>query len=57
MNNLIQDYVSVYRSGYSTETVLLRLTDIILQNMDRQCFTPLVAMDLSAALILWSIEY
>ena len=48
-NNLIPDYVSAYRSGYSTETVLLRLTEKILQNMDRECITPLVAMDLSAA--------
>ena len=29
--------------------MLLRLTDKILQNMDRQCITPLVAVDLSAA--------
>ena len=47
MNNLIPDYVSAYRSGYRTETVLLRLTDEILQNMDRQCFVPLLAVDLS----------
>ena len=47
-NNLMPDYVSAYRSGYSTETVLLRLSDEILQNMDRQCITPLVAVDLSA---------
>ena len=32
MNNLIPDYVSAYRSGYSTETVLLRLTDKSLKN-------------------------
>ena len=49
MNNLIPDYISAYRLGYSTETVLLRLTDKILQNMDRQCIIPLVAVDLSAA--------
>ena len=48
-NNLMLDYVSAYRSGYSTETVLLRLSDEILQNMDRQCITPLVVVDLSAA--------
>ena len=49
MNNFIPDYVSTYRSGYSTETVLLRLTDGILQNMDKQCVTPLVTVDLSTA--------
>ena len=49
INNFIPDYVSVHRSGYSTETVLLRLSDEILQNMDRQCITPLVAVDLSTA--------
>ena len=49
MNNLIPDYVSAYRSGFSTEIVLLRLSDEILQNMDRQCITPLVAVDLSTA--------
>ena len=49
MNNLIPDYVSTYRSGYSTETVLLRLSDKILQNMDRQCISPLVAVYLSTA--------
>ena len=43
------DYVSANRSGYSTETVLLRLSDEILQNMDRQCITSFVAVDLSAA--------
>ena len=43
------DYVSAYRSGYSTETVLFRLSDEMLQNMDRQCVMPLVAVDLSAA--------
>ena len=43
------DYVSAYRSGYSTETVLLRLSDEILQNMDRQCITPLLAVELSTA--------
>ena len=48
-NNLMPDYVSVYRLGYSTETVLLRLSDEILQNMDKQCITALVAVDLSAA--------
>ena len=46
-NNLI-DYISAYSSGYNTETVLLRLLDEILQNMDRQCITPLEAVDLSA---------
>ena len=48
-NNLMPDYVSTYRLGYSTETVLLRLADEILQNMDRQCITPLVAVNLSTA--------
>ena len=42
MNNLIPGYVSRYRSGYSTETVLLRISDEILQNMHRQCITSLV---------------
>ena len=57
MNNLIPDYVSAYRSGYSTETVLLRLTDEILQNMDRQCITSLVAVDLSTAFDTVDIEF
>ena len=48
-NNLMPDYVSAYRLGYDTESVLLRLSDEILQNMDKQCITPLVGLDLSPA--------
>ena len=40
---------SAYRKGHSTETALLKVTNDILMNMDRQHVTLLVMLDLSAA--------
>ena len=43
------DYLSAYRCNYSTEHCLLRITNDILYSMDKQCLTPVIAVDLSAA--------
>ena len=40
---------SAYRKGHSTETALLKVTNDILMNMDRQHTTLLVMLDVSAA--------
>ena len=38
-NNLLYKLISVFRSGHSTETALIRLTDQILMNMDNDNVT------------------
>jgi len=48
-NELQPDYQSAYREFYSTETVLIKLTNDILNNMDKQRVTLMAAIDLSAA--------
>ena len=48
-NSLLPDYQSSYRTNYSTETTLLRLTDDIWQSMEQGQVTAMVALDLSAA--------
>ena len=45
---LFLDYQSAYRSNYSCETSLLKLTNDILWNMENKQVTALVMMDLSA---------
>ena len=46
---LLPDYQSAYRSNYSCETSLLKLTNDILWNMENKQVTALVMIDLSAA--------
>ena len=46
---LLPTYQSAYRASYSTETLVLRLHNDILYNMENQCITSAVAIDLSAA--------
>ena len=41
-------YISAYRDHHSTETILLKLVNDTLMNMDSQCIIPLVSCDLSA---------
>ena len=48
-NSLLPPYQSAYRKGYSTETVLVKLANDTLWNMEKQLVTPLVCVDLSAA--------
>ena len=48
-NELLPEYQSAYRATYSTETLLLKVYNDILWNMEHQQLTPLVAIDLSAA--------
>ena len=47
---LFPSYLSAYRDHHSTETILLKLVNDVLMNMDNQCTTPLASCDLSAAL-------
>lgn len=47
--NLLPDYQSAYRSGFSCETSLLRLTDDILWNMEQMNIMAVTICDLSAA--------
>ena len=47
--HLLPKYQSAYRSGFSTETLLLKLHNDLLENMEKQYITSLVAIDLSAA--------
>ena len=42
-------YLSAYRDHHSTETILLKLVNDMLMNMDNQCITLLVSCDLSVA--------
>ena len=48
-NNLLYELQSAFRSGHSTETVLIRLTDQILKNMDDDEVTGLVFIDFRKA--------
>ena len=47
--DLQPDYQSAYREHYSCKTTLLKLSDNILWDMERQSITSLVTLDLSAA--------
>ena len=46
---LFPSYLSPYRDHHNTETILLKLVNDTLINMDNQCIIPLVSCDLSAA--------
>ena len=48
-NNLLYELQSAFRSGHSTETVLIRLTDQILKNMDDDEVSGLVFIDFRKA--------
>ncbi|PFX29818.1 hypothetical protein AWC38_SpisGene5450 [Stylophora pistillata] len=48
-NNLFPVFQSAYRQNHSTETALLKVTNDILLNMNNQCVTLLILLDLSAA--------
>jgi hypothetical protein len=48
-HGLLPDYQSAYRPKFSTETLLLKVHNDILCNMEQQLSTPMVAVDLSAA--------
>ena len=47
--NLILDYQSAYRSRYSTETALVKITNDMLSSFEKQQASGLIVMDLSAA--------
>ena len=48
-HQLLTSRLCAYRPGYSTESVILKITNDVLLSMDLQCVTPLVAIDLSVA--------
>ena len=48
-NNLLPRNQSAYRKGYSCETMLVKLADYILNGMECQEISAVVACDLSAA--------
>ena len=48
-NNLFLVFQSAYRQNHSTETALLKVMTDILLNMNNQCVTLLILLDLSAA--------
>ena len=48
-NNLLYDQQSAFRTGHSTETALIRLTDQILKNMDNDEVTGLAFIDFRKA--------
>ena len=47
--NLIPDYQSAYRSGYSTEMALVKITNDIMWSFEKQHASTLIVMDFSAA--------
>ena len=49
INKLILNYQSAHRANHLTETAILNLCDNILQNMENNINTTMVALDLSAA--------
>ena len=48
-NKLLPKYLSAYRKGFSCETMLIKLADSILNNMESMKITAVIALDLSAA--------
>ena len=48
-HQLLTSRLCAYRLGYSTELVILKITNDVLHSMDLQCVTPLVAINLSMA--------
>ena len=48
-NKILQKYFSGFRKHHSTQTALLRLSDDLLENIDKGLVTALILMDLSKA--------
>ena len=48
-NKLLPSHQSAYRGGYSSETMLLKLSDSILNGMENKLISTVIACDLSAA--------
>jgi len=49
MNNLFDDLQSAYRANFSTETALIKITDDILTNLDKNILTVQIMIDMSSA--------
>ena len=48
-HSLLPSYQSAYRAQHSTETLLVKLFNDVMHNMERKLVTPFAAIDLSAA--------
>ena len=48
-HQLLRDFQSAYRKGYSTETSLIKMTNNILWSMERKEVTAVIVLDMSAA--------
>ena len=48
-NNILDKFQSAYRTGFSTETALIKISDDILQALDNKSFTALLMIDMSSA--------
>ena len=55
--NLLPKYQSSYQAHFLMETLLLKIIDDILKEMKAQEVMALVALDLSADLIWWTMSY
>ena len=55
--DLIPDYQSTYRSGYSTETALVKITNDILWSFKKQHASALIVMDCLPLLILLTTRF
>ena len=53
-NCLLPDAQSAYRSGYSCETILIKLADKIVNGMEMKQLSMIIAIDLSAAFDLFN---
>ena len=49
INNLHDKIQYAYRTGFSTETALIKITDDILHTLDNKSFTALIMIDMAAA--------
>ena len=48
INNLHNNFQSAYRTGFSTETALIKITDNILYALDNKNVTALITIGMSA---------
>ena len=49
INNLHDKFQSAYKTGFSTETALIKITDDILKALDNKSFAALIMIDMSTA--------
>ena len=57
LNNLQEEFQSAYRTGFSTETALIKIMDYILKALDCMSFTALKMINMFSALTLQIIIF